>query len=330
MQLYQLVLLLGILVNGVNGQHESDWMSLLGNGTKLTEINIPGTHDSMAVNGGFWTKCQTKKLSEQYDMGVRFVDIRVRHDGDTLPIYHGAKFEGVYFGEYVVTPTVEWLKKHPGETILMLVQMDDFKTTAGKLQFNQLVRNALNASRAQYLEHMPTDIGKARGNIIIINKNWPGNETKIGVPIEYLDVFDNWTISDKGNKWNAVKRNLDCVISASMDKMMMTYASGYTTFLDIPDPKAMADYVNPRLAQYGTAHKKQRMGIILVDFVEMENNMATHIIRWRWRILTGRSRCSLMALWSIWQCKTDIHVLVHIPVYPMPGANFDSDWVTAV
>ena len=280
MELLQAVVLLGVLLHRIDCQHGfADWMGQHSDDTKLSEMNIPGTHDTMAFYGGIPAVCQTKPLTEQYDMGARFIDIRARRREDTLPIHHGPVFQKAYFEEDVVAPTVEWLKRHPGETILMLVMMESFKPVVGTLEYHQLVRNALTGAGARYLEHMPTTLGEARGYIIIVRKNWPSNEPIFGMHISYFDVYDKWTIDDPVEKWDGVRTNLDRVLSASKDELLVTYASGYTTRVEIPNPKAMAEYVNPRLAQYGKAHRHERMGIILVDFIEMEGNMATHILQ---------------------------------------------------
>ena len=274
------VVVFGVFLHQTDGQPGfADWMSFRSDDTKLSEMNIPGTHDTMALYGGITTECQTKTLTEQYDMGARFIDIRARRLGDTLPIHHGIIFQNAYFEEDVVAPTVEWLKRHPGETILMLVMQENFKPVVGELQYHELVRNALDGAGARYLEHMPTTLGEARGYIIIVQKNWPFDEPVFGVHISYFDVYDEWKINDEIEKWDGVRTNLDRVLSAPKDKLMLTYASGYTTLAAIPNPRKMAEYINPKLAQYGNAHRHERMGIILVDFIEMEGNMATHILQ---------------------------------------------------
>ncbi|MBR4240627.1 MAG: hypothetical protein IKR97_00230, partial [Eubacterium sp.] len=62
----------------------SDWMSVIRDETKLTEITMPGTHDSCArkfhnedafgVLSGI-SKCQNLTIREQLDAGVRFLDV---------------------------------------------------------------------------------------------------------------------------------------------------------------------------------------------------------------------------------------------------------------
>lgn len=124
-----------------------DWMSLLPDDLPLTDLSIPGTHDSMAdcllihpdTPGDYEPRCdghwpssacilpevtttQRMFLKAQLESGIRFLDIRVRHSFDRFLIYHGAQFLGWGFFDGVLKVVDEFLDSHPGETILMRVQ----------------------------------------------------------------------------------------------------------------------------------------------------------------------------------------------------------------
>ncbi|MCR4594902.1 MAG: hypothetical protein K5761_07580, partial [Clostridiales bacterium] len=71
----------------------SDWMSAIRGETKLTEITIPGTHDSCArkfKNDAFVSsaaKCQALNIPQQLDAGIRFLDIRCEVDPSTYSVW---------------------------------------------------------------------------------------------------------------------------------------------------------------------------------------------------------------------------------------------------
>eukprot|EP01084_Bolivina_argentea_P257167 433209_1 len=58
-------------------------------GRRITAINIPGTHESMATRGGDWAVCNVYTITQQLNMGYRFFDIRVKWRNNELGIYHG-------------------------------------------------------------------------------------------------------------------------------------------------------------------------------------------------------------------------------------------------
>ena len=67
-----------------------DWMSKIDGSKKLSEFNIPGTHDTCSLHGGAQTETQSMHLGAQFYAGIRFIDIRCRHANDSFQIYHGA------------------------------------------------------------------------------------------------------------------------------------------------------------------------------------------------------------------------------------------------
>ncbi len=83
----------------------SKWMEDCNDEKYLTELSIPGTHDSCTfnyklINGikfinskigddpSGLVKCQERSLTEQLERGIRCLDIRGRHINDGLTIYH--------------------------------------------------------------------------------------------------------------------------------------------------------------------------------------------------------------------------------------------------
>ena len=274
----------------------SDWMAQLPDSTRLSSMTIPGTHQTMARHG--LGRCQHRSITDQYEMGVRFVDIRCRWFRNELPIHHGRLYQQAGYINSVVQPTVDFLRDHPRETILMLVKDEQHKTVRDDLSFSTLVQLPLTNRGASVLHSVPETLGEARGHIILFHKdwpNWPDNNWQLGTALwHYFDVHDDWKEHDCDRRWESAKEHLD---KASVNKSpSLTYVSGYKNHLFglIPDTYAMADHLHSRLRPYVRAHESCRLGVVLFDMAP--DDIVGDLIKcntWRSRIkrmLTER-RC---------------------------------------
>ena len=70
-----------------------DWMSWLPDDMYLGEISIPGTHDSISRHGGPIPETQSLTLTQQFNAGIRFIDIRALHEGDSFAMVHGCVYQ---------------------------------------------------------------------------------------------------------------------------------------------------------------------------------------------------------------------------------------------
>lgn len=105
----------------------SHWMSDLPDDKKLTDLIIPGSHDSGTL-GLLWAgETQNYSLSQQLLCGVRYFDIRIGKIHDSYRIFHsianGDSFDNVIEAMY------DFIKKHPTEVILL-----DFQHFKGNSQ----------------------------------------------------------------------------------------------------------------------------------------------------------------------------------------------------
>ncbi len=114
----------------------TDWMSAIRGETKLTEITMPGTHDSCARKfkssiGESISKCQSLNITEQLNAGVRFLDVRCEVDASTHSIktVHGSmdcwNGNDYYYLDFVFQDIYNWLAAHPSETVLVSIKEDD-------------------------------------------------------------------------------------------------------------------------------------------------------------------------------------------------------------
>jgi 1-phosphatidylinositol phosphodiesterase len=115
--------------NSLTVESHPDWMAGLPAQTGLNALTIPGTHDTMAIHGGWapWAyEAQEDHgdsgatLDAQLTAGVRAIDIRVRvvNNDTAFAIHHTDVYQNANFDD-VLTHARAFLTAHPGETVLM-------------------------------------------------------------------------------------------------------------------------------------------------------------------------------------------------------------------
>ena len=97
------------------------WMSALPDSMLISELSIPGTHDSgcednhSAFDAGA-AECQDADIRHQLEAGVRFLDLRVDATNGRWEIYHGAyQFRSLIT---VLNEIDSFLAENEGETVL--------------------------------------------------------------------------------------------------------------------------------------------------------------------------------------------------------------------
>lgn len=155
----------------------------------LSEITMPGTHNTMALYGGVYAECQTWSLASQLRAGVRFLDIRVRHVNGNLTIHHGVSYQRAHFGD-VLEGVTDFLQEYPTETALMRLK-EEFSET-GDI-YGAVVDYINRYSHWDLLWHsrlVPT-MSEARGKIIIL-QNFNGPD--LGMRYDSMDIADDWKV----------------------------------------------------------------------------------------------------------------------------------------
>src|ERR1700745_3454281 len=75
-----------------------NWMSILPDGIPLSQLSIPGTHQSLSRHSGGITpldavKTQSMALRFQLESGIRVLDVRCAIVGNSFNIYHGDYYQ---------------------------------------------------------------------------------------------------------------------------------------------------------------------------------------------------------------------------------------------
>ena len=118
----------------------TDWMSAIRGETKITELTVPGTHDSCArkfANEDAFgitsriAKCQSLNITEQLNQGVRYLDIRCEVDASTHSVktVHGSvdcwNGNDYYYLDFLLQDVYNWLDAHPSESVFLMIKEDD-------------------------------------------------------------------------------------------------------------------------------------------------------------------------------------------------------------
>ena len=130
-----------------NTREELRWMKSIPDTVLLSEVNLPGTHDTgaMAVvqdmsgvlDNASITKCQKHYFEEQLATGIRSFDVRCNATSsaksvDDVMIIHGNGMIQCYdrYGKALTLGNIlylsqEFLKAQPSETVVLLIKPDD-------------------------------------------------------------------------------------------------------------------------------------------------------------------------------------------------------------
>ena len=204
----------------------NSWMSAIRGETRLTEITIPGTHDSCArkFSQSYVTstaKCQSLNITEQLNAGVRFLDVRCECDSSTLSVktVHGSadcwNGDDYYYLDFVFQDVYNWLASHPSETVLVSIKEDDgdvgaatftkaiYEYIHGYGQGKYFYGESYNYRSQWYLSKAVPTLDEVRGKCVLMNRFDQVIETsgsgvdaaESGQKVKWLD-YDNGSYID--------------------------------------------------------------------------------------------------------------------------------------
>ncbi len=153
-------------------------MTSLPDNTRISEINLPGTHDSCAFRVQFplLSKCQNKTIKEQLNSGIRFLDIRVEKIREKLKLVHDIadcknpeKPREKLYLEDVINDCKCFLRENPTETILLSYKRDDGANQ--EETFDTFFEIYLKNDPFWYTENRIPLLKEVRGKIVFINRD---------------------------------------------------------------------------------------------------------------------------------------------------------------
>ena len=218
----------------------SDWMGTLDGNLRISDLSIPGTHDTMSHYGGDIAKTQTLRLQPQLALGIRALDIRCRHIEDVFAIHHSQVFQNAFFGD-VLEECIGFLDRHPSETILMRVQ-EEYNPENNTRSFAETFQWYVDIYGASNFWTPPLDsnnnpnganqnptLDEIRGKIVILQA-FPSTPSNLyGLRYQQFNIQDEFELADITklyDKWLAVKSQLHDAYYGDPDKIYVNFLSG--------------------------------------------------------------------------------------------------------
>lgn len=237
------------------------WMKRVAGHRSLAELSIPGTHDSCALYGGVYGQCQTMTLPQQFESGVRFLDIRCRAIEDRFQIHHGMIDQKITFAE-VRDQCEAFLKANPSECILMSVK-EEYIAKGNTRGFGETFRAYLQGhEKFWYTQKNVPTLQQARGKIVLISRN----QEVSGIPWKSLSVQDKYKVSGAkqiAEKWQLIKNKFKSSRLDRTNTLYVNFCSGASFW---SPPNVVSKVINRSLEKYLELGGKKRLGNVLLDF----------------------------------------------------------------
>lgn len=217
---------------GTTAQSRTRWMRGLDDSIPLSQLSLPGTHDSMAHKSNLLgldiTRTQTMDLWAQLTSGIRALDIRLYYepDGQSFSIHHGTVHVG-YDLDDVLTTVQKFLKQYPSETVVMRLKQE--QSSASDAQMKQRFNQYYSRYKDMFYQggsDNPT-MGEMRGKCVILSDVWSLND--YGINYRSLDVQDSYQLNtnwDLYSKWTKVKQQINAANQSDGSTIYMNYLSG--------------------------------------------------------------------------------------------------------
>lgn len=280
----------------------ADWMARLDDSLPLSEINLPGTHDSATqyVQLAWFSKCQSLNVGEQLEAGYRYLDIRLGAEGKLLKLMHGftncktSAFGGALYLDGLLEQCYAFLDAHPTETVVFAVKQEHGDESVAV--FQGLLDNYIQASPEYWLltDTIPT-LGEARGKLVLMRRyeDEAGLGAAAGIPLlwpnqnGYADTSLNTAVTDEGSyrlwvqdryeydteeKWTAFRAGLETNGAEEGDIALHFLSTKGTAAYG--HPYGFARKLNARLTQEPFP-AGEKLGWIVVDYASPK--LAAHI-----------------------------------------------------
>lgn len=214
----------------------SQWMKTIRDDVQLSEMALPGTHDSATFQVTWHpiykdvVETQTLGFDKQLEYGIRVFDLRIRRTGDALALHHGAAYLDKMLGS-ALEAIQRFLRDNPSETVLIRVS-DEYEPDSNVIQSLEYVFDQyMQVYKSTFLktQNPKLTLGQARGKFVVLSADARLN--KFGLSYRDDSVFNiqdeysmrsNWALHDKYIK---IKRQLHNAAAGSRDTFYVNYLS---------------------------------------------------------------------------------------------------------
>lgn len=210
---------------------KKNWMSEVQDDIFLSEIALPGTHDSAAYKRKYIDSVTTQVLNfnQQLEYGIRVFDIRIRHTSDRFALHHGPVFLDVMFGDFL-NAVDQFLIKNPSEVVLFRLK-EEYKTNNNNTRSLRDTLDyylSLHSQRFFKTTNKNIRLGDVRGKFIILSNVSEFNS--YGLSYSSFTIQDNYNLItnwDLYKKWESIKTHLQTAREGSKNTFYVNYLSGF-------------------------------------------------------------------------------------------------------
>ncbi|MPQ44358.1 phosphatidylinositol-specific phospholipase C [Clostridium tarantellae] len=215
---------------------EPRWLSKLDQNTRLSQLSLPGTHDTMSLGwGGDIAQTQSKSLDSQLNSGIRFLDIRLAakpNSSDPLKAHHGIVYLHSSFKK-ILDIVTKFLAFNYTETVIMRIKQENTKESDATF-LNLLRKFTDDPNYSQFIYNFTGNVNPTLNEMkrkIVILQNFGGELKWIPYTSTFTiqdsyDLRNNW---DLYKKWNSVKNHLynaNYSASRNVAKGFINYLNG--------------------------------------------------------------------------------------------------------
>ncbi len=291
----------------------SSWMSTVADATPLSNMTIPGTHDTAAIHNLIpYVTAQRMSIPRQLNSGIRYLDLRCQDNNGSLRMHHGPVDLDLSLIQ-VLEMLETFLIANPTEAIIAQVKDERDQPSPGFAAAFQATLEANNNRFGKLFElgvTTPT-LGNVRGKIQLVRRfsspswlvgfdvssNWQNNNahfdinTPSGVKLTLQDEYEPNTDSYSALVTRKVGDSQALLTQAKGDtdpshwyiNFTSTYASslhsGFHTPREVALGYSSSPGVNHELNTWITGQDpKARWGVVLYNFPEAPKDLLVDLI----------------------------------------------------
>ena len=257
--------------------YSKNWLKNVDDNAKITEVSLPGTHDSGATHSiaDVAGKCQDISIKTQLEIGVRFFDLRLQLVNDEFKIVHSFVDQNLKFS-IVLKDLYSFIKENSSEYLIISIK-EEASPVNSTLWFDEALIRDFEEYKDVFMineNKLPETVKEARGKIYLLSR-FSGN---IGIPAHYgwaddcSFEFDNIFVQDNYNIQNIEDKKSDILnainyANTNKNKLVLNFTSCY---LDPGFPPLYAGTaalaINPWFLET-IKETKDNLGIIVADFI---------------------------------------------------------------
>lgn len=257
--------------------YSKNWLKNVDDDAKITEVSLPGTHDSGATHSiaDVAGKCQDISIKTQLEIGVRFFDLRLQLVNDEFKIVHSFVDQNLKFSA-VLKDLYSFIKENSSEYLIISIK-EEASPVNSTLWFDEALIRDFEEYKDVFMineNKLPETVKEARGKIYLLSR-FSGN---IGIPAHYgwaddcSFEFDNIFVQDNYNIQNIEDKKSDILnaiayANTNKNKLVLNFTSCY---LDPGFPPSYAGTtalaINPWFLET-IKETKDNLGIIVADFI---------------------------------------------------------------